>query len=103
MGYFAKIESGIVVNVIVADQNFVNSQEGEWIETKMDGSIKKQYANKGMTYDSTKDKFIGKKPYDVFILNDNDDWVAPIPPPDTVKSYRWNNSTSKWVKSFANE
>lgn len=35
MGHFAKIENGIVTNVIVADQSFIDAGhvEGTWLET----------------------------------------------------------------------
>ncbi len=47
MSYFAKIdENGIVVNVIVADAEFIAGQPGTWIETFMDDPTK-QYAGIG--------------------------------------------------------
>ena len=33
MSYFAKIENNLVVKVIVADQEFVSTLEGLWVET----------------------------------------------------------------------
>jgi hypothetical protein len=33
MSHFAKIDNDIVVQVIVAEQDFIDSLEGEWIQT----------------------------------------------------------------------
>ena len=38
MAYFAKLdENNIVTQVIVADQEYITSQEGTWLETANDG------------------------------------------------------------------
>jgi hypothetical protein len=54
MSYFAKLENNIVTKVIVAEveffQTFVDDTPGQWLETKMDGSIRKNYAGIGFTY-----------------------------------------------------
>ena len=66
MSYFAKLENSIVTKVIVAEveffETFVDDIPGQWIETKMDGSIRKNYAGIGFTYDATRDAFIPVKP-----------------------------------------
>jgi hypothetical protein len=33
MSHFAKVENGIVTQVIVAEQDFVDTQEGTWVQT----------------------------------------------------------------------
>ena len=33
MSHYAKIESGIVTQVIVAEQDFIDTQEGTWVQT----------------------------------------------------------------------
>ena len=33
MAHFAKIEDGIVTQVIVAEQDFIDTQEGTWVQT----------------------------------------------------------------------
>ena len=44
MSYYAKIENNIVTKVIVAEADFfdtfVDDTPGQWLETKMDGSIR---------------------------------------------------------------
>lgn len=50
--YYAKIENGIVTNVIVADANFIRSQPGKWIETFKD-MPNKNYAGIGHYWNDT--------------------------------------------------
>ena len=81
MAHFAKIDSnGIVVDVIVVNNDVLlengieNEQKGKdfiqglfgsgtWIQTSYNGSIRKNYAGIGYTYNSDKDAFIPPKPY----------------------------------------
>ncbi len=96
--YFAEIKNNIVVRVIVATQEVINKNyTGEWVETKIDNSIRKQYAGVGMTYNKSKDKFIHKRPYPSWILDENDDWQPPIPRPN-IGIQRWDESTKKWIR-----
>ncbi len=101
MRYFAKIENNIVTKVIVADPDFfdtfVDDTAGQWLETKMDGSIRKNYAGIGFSYDSTKDAFIPKKPFDSWTLNDTTcRWEAPSTYPDDGKVYDWDETSKAW-------
>jgi len=97
MTLFAKIENGIVVNVIVASQEEINKNySGVWIESKNDNSLRKQGAGIGMSYDSNKDKFIAKKPYPSWRLDYNDDWQSPIPKPNDGKRHKWNENNLTW-------
>lgn len=56
--YFAGIKDNKVVNVIVADQKFIDNIAGTWVETKIDGTIRGTYAGIGFDYDSIKDEFV---------------------------------------------
>ena len=46
--YWAKVNNGLVEKVIIANEDFfdtfVDDSAGTWIETKIDGSIRKNYA-----------------------------------------------------------
>jgi hypothetical protein len=58
--YFAQLdENNIVTQVIVADQSFVDSIGGTWIETFMDSD--KKYAGIGDTHNATLNAFISPK------------------------------------------
>ena len=106
MGSFAKIENNIVTNVIVADQEFIDSKviEGVWVETCYDGSFRKKYACIGDSYLPEYDVFIGVSPYPSWVLNSNHDWEAPIPLPEDnltgnpPKNYEWDESLLNWIE-----
>ena len=99
--YFAKVEDGVVTQVIVADINFINgiNKVGDlWIETFIDGSKRGNFAGIGLTYDGKNDVFIPQKPFASWILNSTTwNWDAPIPYPNDGNSYYWNESIQSWV------
>jgi len=98
---FAKVKHGIVIDVIVADQdfmdNFIDTSAGTWIETKEDGSIRKNYAGIGYTYDETKNAFIPPQPYESWTLNKTTfKWKPPVAYPSDDKMYTWNETDKQW-------
>tara|TARA_R100001463_G_scaffold1033_1_gene4430 strand:+ start:410 stop:730 length:321 start_codon:yes stop_codon:yes gene_type:complete len=100
---FAKVKDGIVVECIVADQDFINNfidnTPGTWLETREDGSIRKNYAGIGYTYDAQNDAFIAPKPFNSWVLNNKTfEWEAPVAIPDDEKHYTWNEETKSWDK-----
>jgi hypothetical protein len=101
MSYFAKVEDDIVTTVIVAEQDFIDTQEGTWVQTYYDGSTRKNYAGTGFTYDSTRDAFIEPKRFASWILNETTcKWEAPVAhPAEDGKFYTWNEASTKWVTS----
>ncbi len=109
MAHYAKIEDGFVTNVIVAEQDFIDTQEGQWVQTSyntyggqhtLGGTpLRKNYAGIGFTYDSTRDAFIPPAPYASWVLNeDTCIWEAPVVYPDDGKIYTWDESTTNWVE-----
>jgi hypothetical protein len=109
MAHYAKIEDGFVTNVIVAEQDFIDTQEGQWVQTSyntyggqhtLGGTpLRKNYAGIGHTYDSTRDAFIPPAPYASWVLNeDTCMWEAPVVYPDDGKIYTWDESTTNWVE-----
>jgi hypothetical protein len=111
MAHFAKVNNGIVEQVIVAEpeffQNFVDSSPGEWIQTSYNTyggqhpegrPLRKNYAGVGFTYDSVRDAFIPPKPYASWVLNEETClWESPIPYPTDGKSYDWDEAAMKYV------
>ena len=120
MSHFAKVLDGKVLDVIVAEQDFIDSYvdtvPGEWIQTSyntlgnkhlLDGTpLRKNYAGVGYTYDAVKDKFIKSKPFASWSLDENDDWKAPVEYPadgDSTNWYTWDESvyqgdnTKGWI------
>lgn len=116
MSHFAKVEDGIVTSVLVAEQDFIDTQEGTWVQTSYntrggkhyapnsniedDGTpLRKNYAGLGYTYDSTRDAFYGQKPWDSWVLNETTcKWEAPVPYPDDGKHYVWDEPTTSYVE-----
>ncbi len=101
MTHFAKVQDGIVTQVIVAEpeffDTFVDSSAGEWIQTSYTGSIRKNYAGIGFTYDKDRDAFIPPKPYASWILDEASClWEAPVPMPEDGNAYEWNEETQSW-------
>jgi hypothetical protein len=104
MAHYAKVENNLVTQVIVAEaeffDTFVDSSPGEWIQTSYSGSVRKNYAGVGFTYDSARDAFIAPQPYASWTLvEDTCQWTAPTAYPDDGKEYSWNEATTTWVES----
>jgi len=97
MSHFAKVESGIVTEVIVAEQEYINTLRGTWIQTSYNSNIRKNFAGVGHIYDSEKDVFYAQKPYPSWILNNTTcKWEAPSKQPSDGKVYEWDEDTTKW-------
>jgi hypothetical protein len=113
MSHFAKIENGIVTEVIVAEQDVIDSGifgDG-WIQTSYNTHggvhangntpLRKNYAGIGYAYDSQRDAFIPQQPYPSWVLNEDTClWDAPVQRP-TDELYDWDESTISWVKAIA--
>lgn len=114
MSYYAKIENDKVVDVISAEQEFIDTLDGLWLQTSYntrggvhygqdgqpDGGIalRMNFAGLGYGYDSVKDAFIPIQPYSNWILDEQTClWVPPVPKP-TSGEYYWDQSTSTWLE-----
>ena len=70
MSHWAEIDkNNIVVRVLVGDNNlldegesFMKSLGGTWIKTSYNGTIRKNFAGVGYTYDADRDAFIAPEP-----------------------------------------
>lgn len=109
MGHFAKVNNGVVEQVIVAEQNYIDTLNGQWIQTsyntyggvhKNGGTpLRKNFAGIGYTYDAQRDAFIPPKPFASWILNESTClWDAPVPMPNDGKPYKWDESTLSWTE-----
>ena len=99
MAHFAKIESNIVTEVIVAEQAHVDTLSGTWVKTSYNESIRKNYAGIGYTYDTVKDAFIAPKPHASWTLNNTTcKWESPVAFPTDGKVYKWDESTTNWTE-----
>jgi len=117
MTRFAKVENDIVTQVIVAEQDVIDSGMfgTGWVQTSLhtkggvhygddnqpDGGIalRKNYACIGHTYDSIRDAFISPQPFPSWTLDEDTClWTAPTPMPTDGKMYIWNEPTLAWIK-----
>jgi len=110
MSHFAKVENGIVTQVIVAEQDVIDSGAfgTGWVQTSYNTyagqhpegrPLRKNYAGVGYTHDLQRDAFIPPRPFDSWTLNDETClWDAPTPRPTDDKPYRWDESTLSWVE-----
>ena len=113
MSHFAKIENGLVTDVIVAEQDVIDSGifgDG-WIQTSYNTHggvhtnggtpLRKNYAGIGYAYDSQRDAFISSQPFPSWILNEDTClWDAPVQRP-TDGLYDWDEPTISWVRAIA--
>ena len=59
-----------------------------WKQTSYNGTIRKQYARVGGTYDPSRDEFVGLRPWASWVLNATNDWTAPVVKP--AGNYMWH-------------
>ena len=114
MAHFAKLDDNnmvLEVNVVNNDVLDASNEEASgiafltewsggytnWKQTSYNGSIRKNYAGIGYTYDSVRDAFIPPKPYNSWILNeDTCNWQAPTPMPSGDGMYQWVEDDLNW-------
>lgn len=114
MAHYAKIENGIVTNVIVAEDDFIQSgvlgEPSSWIKTSyntregihlQDGEpLRKNFAAIGYSYDKDLDAFIPPKPFNSWILDiAKCIWNPPFKAPEDGENYRWDELTLSWIKT----
>jgi hypothetical protein len=103
MAHYAKIENNIVTNVIVAEQDFIDSgavgDPSTWIQTSYNGNIRKRFAGIGYSYNEELDAFIPPKLFASWVLDEESaTWKAPFEQPDDDKNYIWDEDTGSWVE-----
>ena len=110
MSHFAKVENGIVTQVIVAEQDVINSGMfgTGWVQTSYNTfggqhpegrPLRKNYAGIGYTYDAGRDAFISPQPFLSWVLNNGTCiWDAPTPMPTDGKQYTWDEATTSWTE-----
>ena len=112
MAHFANIFNGKVVQVIVAEQEFIDTLPGEWIQTsyntyggqhRLGGTpLRKNFAGIGYVYDSEKDAFYAEQPFPSWTLNEQTClWEPPVVKPNTSIPHFWNETDQKWVLNGA--
>ena len=112
MSHFAKVIDGIVTEVLVIEQDVIDTgmfgDPSLWVQTSYNTRggqhpegrpLRKNYAGVGYTYDEERDAFIPPQPFPSWTLNgDTCLWDAPTPYPDDSKTYAWNEETLTWIE-----
>lgn len=112
MSHFAKVENGIVTQVIVAEQDVIDTglfgDPATWVQTSYntragqhpeDRPLRKNYAGIGYIYDATRDAFYTPQPFASWTLDEATCvWQAPTPQPNDGKLYTWDEDTLSWVE-----
>lgn len=120
MAHFALVEDGIVMDVIVAEQEVIDSgmfgDPSNWVQTSYNTKrgiyhnpetnqpgegtpFRKNYARIGGLYDKERDAFYEPQPYRSWILNEESCiWEAPVPYPEAPNSqvYLWDEAKLEW-------
>jgi hypothetical protein len=105
MSHFAKVEGGIVTEVLVIEQDVIDTglfgDPALWVQTSYNTyggqhpegrPLRKNYAGIGYTYDAERDAFIPPQPFASWTLNEDTClWGAPAP-------YYWDEATLAWVE-----
>ena len=114
MAHFAQIENDIVIQVIVAEQDFIdNHTTGTWVQTSYNTNgnvhsqgktpLRKNYAGIGDTYDAIRDAFIAPQPYPSWVLDeDTCRYEAPVAyptlPEGSTERWQWDEDTLQWIR-----
>ena len=123
MSHWAKLDANNVVTQVVHCNNddprgdegyswLVRRLGGTWVKTSYNAAtnkFRKQFAGVGMVYDEALDIFRYQQPFPSWTLNQNGDWVAPVPAPTQTlnenevpevepPAYAWDESGLQWVE-----
>ena len=114
MTHFARVTDGVVTEVIVAEQDVIDSgMFGDgWVQTSYNTyggqhpegrPLRKNYAGVGFTYDVQRDAFIAPQPFMSWALEEDSClWIAPMAYPTDGKQYYWDEPTTSWVEQTNN-
>lgn len=95
------VKNNIPQDLIVKRDLYNNETYPEtyWKQTYKDGSSRKQYATQGYTWDENKQIFIAPKPNNNYILDENNDWIPPIPycMNDSEGNIEWDDENIRWI------
>lgn len=122
MSHFAKVEDGIVTEVIVAEQDVIDSglfgDPSLWIQTSyntrhndhlLGGTpVRGNFAGVGYTYDAVNDIFMPPKPFPSWVIDSTHwFWTAPLPypggPDGDNKAYMWDEAVGSWIEVVSPE
>ena len=120
MGHFARVENGIVQEVIVAEQEFIDNlvydKPGEFVKASYNTrggvhylpgtstpsddqskALRYNYPGLGWIYSKEADAFYEPKPFSSWTLDTSTyRWISPISKPTDDNIYTWNEENQSW-------
>ena len=113
MSHFAKVIDGVVTEVLVIEQDVIDTgafgDPALWVRTSYNThggqhpegrALRKNYAGIGYTYDAERDAFIAPQPFPSWTLNEDTClWAAPVAMPDDGKVYYWDEATQAYCQA----
>lgn len=110
MSHFAKVINNIVQEVLVIEQDVIDTglfgEPSLFIQTSYNTHggqhpegrpLRKNYAGIGYTYDTARDAFIPPQPYPSWLLNEETClWDPPVPHPSDGEIYIWEEALQEW-------
>lgn len=110
MSHFAKVINNIVQEVLVIEQDVIDTglfgEPSLFIQTSYNTRggqhpegrpLRKNYAGIGYTYDTARDAFIPPQPYPSWLLNEETClWDPPVPYPSDGEIYIWEEALQEW-------
>jgi hypothetical protein len=111
VSHFAKVIDGIVTEVLVIEQDVIDTglfgDPSLWVQTSYNTlggqhpearPLRKNYASVGFTYDLERDAFIAPQPFPSWTLDEDTClWNAPIEMPNDGELYTWDETTLAWI------
>lgn len=112
MAHFAQVIDGIVQQVLVVEQEVIDSgifgDPSQWIQTSyntrggehlLGGTpLRKNFAGVGSIYDPVRDAFYVPRPYSTWIFDEQTClWNPPVPYPNDGENYVWDDQQVVWV------
>jgi len=109
MSHFAKVINGVVTEVLVIEQDVIDTglfgDPSLWVQTSYNTHggqhpegrpLRKNYAGIGYTYDAERDAFIAPQPFPSWSLNEETClWEPPIPYPSDGGV--WDETSQSWL------
>ena len=110
MAHFAKVIDGIVTEVLVIDQDVIDTglfgDPALFVQTSYNTvggqhpegrPLRKNYAGIGYTYDAERDAFIPPQPFQSWELNETTClWESLVEYPNDGNLYSWNEDSLNW-------
>ena len=97
MPRYGRIEDNILTDLIIADQDFVDTLDGVWVLCTDKNGV-------GNQYDPVSGTCYPPKPFPSWVKDiPNNYWVAPVPPPDDhgfgegEQLYIWDEGSQSWT------